>query len=327
MSAPSGSVCLVCLDPVTSARTSTGGGAGEGEGDAYHPRCLRALFGVPRLPRVDFELRNLHSVGLELAGKVALSGVQRKVAVALDAEGRALVPAPVGSRYVLKPQANAFPHVPENEHLTMRLAARCGLEIPACSLLRLADGSLAYVVRRFDRADDGRKLQVEDFNQLAEQPTKDRYERSAELCARLLKRHASEPVIEAVKLFRQMAFSWAVGNGDLHLKNLSLMTGADGRVRLSPAYDLLDSEIILGADDLALSVGGKKRNLTARSWREYGAYCGLPEKVVRKELQRLSEHLRASLPVVERSLLPEELRALYADGLSSRAAVIAAASP
>ncbi len=264
------SACLACLEPLAAA--------------GYHPRCLRAVFGVARLPRVDFELRNLHTVGLELAGKVALSGVQRKVAVALDAERRALVAAPVGSRFILKPQANAFPHVPENEHLTMRIAGRCGLEIPPCLLLRLADDSFAYVVQRFDRTDDGRKRQVEDFNQLAGQPTKDRYEGSAELCARLVKRFASEPLIEAVKLFRQTAFSWAVGNGDLHLKNLSLVTADDGRVRLSPAYDLLNSEVLLGQDDLALSVGGKKRNLTARIWREFGTCCGLPGKVVRKEL-------------------------------------------
>jgi serine/threonine-protein kinase HipA len=303
--------CRACLDPVPA--NADGG---------YHPRCLKALFGVPRLPRVGFELRTLHTVGLEIAGKVALSGVQRKVAVRLDGTGRELVPAPEASRFILKPQAQAFPHVPENEHLTMRLASRCGIESPPCALLPLADGSIAYVVRRFDRTDEGRKVRMEDFCQLAEQPTKDRYQGSAEMCARLVRRYASEPLIDVLRLFRQTLFSWWVGNGDMHLKNLSLVAGADGRWRLSPAYDLLDSEIILGADDLALSVGGKKRNLTARIWREYGAYCGLPEKVVRRELARVPGQLAASLEVVGRSALPDELKAGYAQGLSARAAVI-----
>lgn len=306
------SACRACLEPVLPSKSI----------DGFHRGCLVALFGVARVPRVDFELRTLHTVGLEIAGKVALSGVQRKVAVRLDDENAALIPAPRGSRFILKPQAQAFPHVPENEHLTMRLAEKCGVAIPPCALLPLADGSTAYVVRRFDRMEEGRKVRVEDFCQLAEQPSKDRYEGSAELCARLVRRYASEPLIEALKLFRQTVFSWWAGNGDMHLKNLSLLATSDGLWQLSPAYDLLNSEIILGQDDLSLSVGGKKRNLTARIWREYGAYLGLPEKLVRKELTRLASLLEPSLEVVARSALPENLRRAYAEGLTARAKVL-----
>ena len=95
-----------------------------------------------------------------------------------------------------------------------------GVEHPACGLLTLADGSLAYVVRRFDRPDGGGKLRQEDFCQ-----------------------YATEPAVESLKLFRQMVFCWWTGNGDMHLKNFSLLTGPDGTVRLSPAYDLLCTRV------------------------------------------------------------------------------------
>ena len=42
-------------------------------------------------------------------------------------------------------------HGAENEHVTMRPAGIVGMEVPPCGLFRLKDGSLAYLVLRFDR--------------------------------------------------------------------------------------------------------------------------------------------------------------------------------
>lgn len=103
----------------------------------------------------------------------------------------------------------------------MRMAKLVGLEVPPCGLVQLADGSLAYVVRHFDRTATA-KLALEDFCQLAEKSPKDKYEGSAELCFKLVARFASEPGIEKAKLLRLLMFTWWTGNGDMHLKNLSL---------------------------------------------------------------------------------------------------------
>lgn len=302
--------CLACLRPGPDA-------------GVYHRRCLRALFGRPHLPKLEFELKNLHTLGLELAGKVAISGVQRKLALRPDHAENALVVAPTRSRYILKPQPQAFPAVPENEHVTMRLAELAGIPIPPCALVTLADGALAYLVLRFDRDEHDRKSRLEDFCQLSERPSKDRYDGSAELCARVVRKFASEPLIAQVQLFRRFLFSWWVANGDLHLKNLSLLTGPDGGHRLSPAYDLLNTEIILGDDALALSIGGKRRNLTPRIWREFGAYCRLPQSVIKRELDAIPARLSRSLELLEASLLEHSLRERYAAGLRERTKLLA----
>ncbi len=297
-------VCLACLQPSPDG--------------SYHRACLKAVFGYPALPRLEIDMKSLHSVGLELAGKVALSGVQRKLALRLSDDHSALVVAPRDSRFILKPPPQTFPSVPENEHTTMRLAKLCGIEIPPCALMRMADGTLAFLTRRFDRTEEGRKLRMEDFCQLAEKPSKDRYTGSAELCARLVAKYASEPIIESLKLFRVVLFSWWTANGDLHLKNLSLLTGEDGRHRLSPAYDLLNTELVLSDEELALSVGAKKRNLTLRIWREFGAYCRLPPRVIEREVAALASHLEAAIALLGRSALPQELREQFAAGLAQR---------
>ena len=301
------SACLACLQPSPDA-------------GAYHRRCLRQLFEHPEPPRLEVDLKHLHAFGLELVGKVAISGVQRKLALRLSADRASLEVAPTDGRFILKPPPQTFPAVPENELITMRLAERFGIPIAPCALMPLADGALAYLTRRFDRTQAGRKLRMEDFCQLAESPSKDRYNGSAEMCSRIVARYASEPLVEQVQLFRRFLFSWWVANGDLHLKNLSLLTGEDGRHRLSPAYDLLNTEIILGDDELALPLGGKRRNLTRRTWREFGTYCRLPEKLVQRELTRVAKTLPEMLELLERAPFDAGMRDRYVKVLTTRAA-------
>ena len=145
---------------------------------------------------------------------------------------------------------------------------------------------------RFDRLADGTKQRQEDFCQLALQPAKQKYDGSAELCARLVKRYATEPVIEALRLFRLVLAAWWTGNGDMHLKNFSIVTDASGISRLSPAYDLVCTRLVIEDDDLALPVGGKKSKLTRRDWVAFGRYCGLRPRVI----ERVFGDVTAALP-------------------------------
>ncbi len=51
---------------------------------------------------------------------------------------------------------------------------------------------------------------------------------------------------------RTLGGCWRVGNGDLHLKNLALVTDHRGFTRLSPCYDLLSTCLVIPDDALAL---------------------------------------------------------------------------
>jgi len=300
--------CLICLRP----REGTG---------RYHTRCVRSLFGTPDVPApVDIDLAHLHTAGLAMVGRTTLSGVQPKISVKLSADRQTLQVALGPGRFILKPQSTAFPELPENELVTMRLAERAGLNIPPCGLLALSDGSTAYVTRRFDRLDSGGKLRQEDFCQLAELPPKRKYDGSAELCARLVRRYATEPAIESLRLFRQMVFCWWTGNGDAHLKNFSLLTGTDGIVQLSPAYDLLCTRLVLPGDYLALPIGGKQDGLRRTHWEEYGKYCGLPARSIARELARIVALQQSAIELVSPSPLGASSRERYVDLLRERAA-------
>lgn len=304
--------CLVCLEPV-SGRAN------------YHARCLRTLFGVARLPKLDIELAQLHTAALAMLGHASLSGIQKKISLGLSGDRATLQVALADGRFLLKPQSSAYPSLPENEHLTTQLARLVGMEVADCALTPLRDGSPAFIVRRFDRRPDGRKVPQEDFCQLAGKSPKEKYDGTAELCADVVRRFSAEPMVELLKLFRQFVFAWWVGNGDLHLKNLSLTCDEGGRPRLSPAYDLVCTRLIIPEDPLALPVGGARDGLNRDSWRQFAQYCGLPTRAAERVL---SQHVAALDDAIERvgaSPLPSALQTQYVAVLRQRTNSLAVA--
>ncbi|HUF60639.1 MAG TPA: HipA domain-containing protein [Verrucomicrobiales bacterium] len=173
-------VCRICLGEID-------------RDDEYHSRCLRALFGTTKVPTLDIETSKLHTAALAMVGHTSLSGVQKKISVNLSADRATLQVAAVGGRYILKPQTGTYPALPENEHVTTQLAKLVDIDMSPNGLVLLKDGTLAYIVRRFDRLPDGHKLRQEDFCQLAELPPKDKYDGgSAGLCVKLLRKYANE---------------------------------------------------------------------------------------------------------------------------------------
>jgi len=292
------------------------------DGTTADPAAVRGLFGIDDLPKVDIELAKLHTFGLAMVGRRTLSGVQRKISLGLDVDRTTLQVAVAGRQYVLKPPSETFPDLPQNEHLTMHLARRCGVEVPSFGLLPMADGATAYIVRRFDRPDGGGKLRQEDFCQLAGKMPAEKYDASCELCARLVLRFASEPLIEVRRLFRRVLFCWWTGNGDMHLKNYSLLADAAGRHALSPAYDLLCTRLYLPDDRLALPLGGRDKALTARHWRDFAAYCKLTPRAAARVAAELFGVKDDLVALVHRSFLSSELRQAYVAGLEARAPVV-----
>lgn len=303
--------CLICLEPLRGSTT-------------YHRSCVAALFGGTRVPRIDVDQAKLHTLAGAMVEHTSLSGTQRKISLGFT-QDRAFLRVPnVRGEYILKPQTGVYPSMPENEHLTMRLAALFGLEIPPCGLVQLDDTSLAFIVRRFDRPDDGKKLRQDDFCQLAVEPPKAKYDGSAELCARLIRRYSDQPGIDLLKLFRQLVFSWWVGNGDLHLKNLSLLGGSLGDVdaphRLSPAYDLVASCLVIANDRMALQMGGRDRRLARAAWVAFARYCDITDRAAARVLAQPGRLLERAEQVVARSFLPEMLKREYGDLLRERTA-------
>jgi serine/threonine-protein kinase HipA len=299
--------CRACLRPV------------DGE---WHDACALALFGSTQVPRIEVETANLHALASTMAGYVSLSGVQRKVSLELSDDRRALRVAPHGGVFILKPQTGSFPHVPENEHATMVLAKAAGIDVPAFGLTPLADGSEAYLVRRFDRTKDGGRIRLEDFCQLADLPPRAKYDGSSEQLAGLVRRFSTDTTVELARLYRQLVFVWWTGNGDFHRKNVSLTKRAPEGWTLSPAYDLLNTRLHLPDDQLALPIGGRRDGLTRRAWLRFAQHIGLPDRAAARVLDRFVALLTDARATVQRSFLPDAMVTAYVALLEERTALL-----
>ena len=252
------SICPITLEP------AEGGGLFSQSGlRSIHPG-LKNL--VPLHLSQEEQLREARL----RADKMSIQGVQPKLSAVLKpGEGRFEI-VDRGGRFILKPNPLPFEEVPANEALTMTLAETVGLEVPAHGLLPASDESWVYFVRRFDRVGRNERLHQEDFAQLTGAGRETKYNSSLEQVAKVVETHCTFPVIEKTKLARLLLFCYLTGNEDMHLKNFSLMV-RDGIVGLSPAYDLLNTTLVLGnaSEESALPLQGKKRKLNRKDWLDY----------------------------------------------------------
>ncbi len=254
---------------------------------------------------------------------MSISGVQEKVSLKLSPDRSRLEIAEKGGQFILKPEPTSYPSLPLNEHLTMLLASLVGILTPPLGLIPLNDESRAFIIKRFDRLDDGTKLASEDFCQLAGIRVRDKYDGSLELCVRLLLKHATEPLVEINKLFQHALFGWWTGNGDMHLKNLSLMTHTDGTRKLTPAYDLVCTRLLIPDDEMALRMLGKRKEIRRKNWIAFGKYCKLPERTVERLVRSQVDALEPAIELIQSSFLDDEQKSNYAKILRKNTAVLA----
>ncbi|MCY2931589.1 MAG: HipA domain-containing protein [Planctomycetota bacterium] len=290
----------------------------------YDPKTLRAMFGKPIRPVIPISLSEVAAAARQLAGKLSISGVQPKLSLAL--EGETLVPVERDGLFILKPQTQEFPELPQNEYLCMQMGLRLGLNTAPCLLLALADGSPAYLVKRFDRRKDARrvaKLPCEDMQQIL--GGRDKYDGSHEQIARAIREHCTYPPLELQRLFELVLFHFAIGNGDAHKKNFSLLTAPDGTIALSPAYDLVSSRLVLPseADELTLTLQGKRNALTRADFLAFAAHLAISPTYAHNRLADLLALRDVFGQMIATSALSANLRASLADILAERLARLA----
>ncbi len=268
---------------------------------------------------VDEQLR----LASELASKISIQGVQPKLSVKLDVKSGLFVVVERGGRFIIKPQNPMFPNLPENEDLTMKMAASAGIEVPVHGLARGKDNNLFYFIKRFDRLSNNEKLALEDFAQLAGMSRDTKYSYSLERVISLLDTYMTFPIIEKVKLFRLILFNFLVGNEDAHLKNYSLIV-RKGKQELSPCYDLLNSTLALGKgsfEESALPLAGKKRNFTKNDFFRYlaGERLDLTRKVISSIAEEMEQSLTEWELLIKASFLSREKQEAYWEIVQERA--------
>ena len=190
----------------------------------YSEKGLRLLAsGLSRLKRLQYTAEEQRREAFNRSTKMSVQGVQPKLSAVLNIKEKRFDIVDKNGRYLLKPQHHLYPQMPENEDLTMRLAASIGLDVPVHGMIWAKDNTLTYFIKRFDRKGQKDKIPVEDFAQLAGLSRDTKYNYSMESLVKLVNAHCTFPAVEKVKLFKLVVFSFITGNEDMHLKNFSII--------------------------------------------------------------------------------------------------------
>ncbi len=282
----------------------------------WHSRCIKSFFGTSQMPELDISEEKLEELANSTVNKgLAVPGVQKKLSLHLstDAESRlTIVDYPTG--YILKPQTEEYDNLPEFENLAMTLAEIAGIKTVPNALI-MSNGKYAYITKRVDRIINSGDLQMyamEDFCQLAERLTADKYKGSYEKCGRIVKEYSARPGLDLAEMFTRIVFSFAIGNSDMHLKNFSLMEEAPGnrRFQLSAAYDMLPVNVVLPEDqeEMALTLNGKKRRLKKQDFLAFANKCDINEKAAEKMIKKICSLKEKFFVACDESYLPKKYK-------------------
>ena len=288
----------------------------------YSEKGLRMI--APKLTHLNdlpYTAAELRQEAANRTKKLSIQGVQPKLSATISVVEQEFKIVDQFGTYIIKPQNDLFPELPQNEDVTMRMAKVFGLDVPFHGMLYAKDGSLSYFIKRFDRYGKGKKLATEDFAQLTGNTRDTKYRFTMEKLVPVIDEFCSFPAIEKADFFKRILFCYVTGNEDMHLKNFSLITKNE-KTTLTPVYDFLNSSIAIKnpEEEIALTLKGKKSNLKASDFMDYYAKerLQLNEKTIATILEQMHNAIPKWKELLEISFLSDDMKEKYLELLKHR---------
>ena len=297
--------------------------------DGFCPACETKLFDRSKVPgQLEF---NWHDIQDRIMGQPAgfsISGVQAKGFVGRDKNNLLAPNRDVESMYIIKPfldsRRTLYFDSPANEHLTMTMASHLfKISTAKCGYVKFKNGEPAYLTRRFDRDKEGNALRQEDFVSVlnATPGTNDHglYKYNTFTYEDVGNQLNPSDQINFVRI---LIFNFLTGNGDVHLKNLSILESADGDMLLSPSYDLMNTKLHINDSQIAMNLfkemeRTKQNLLTATYDYKVGDFLELGKRIGVRDriLLSIENEFRAAksdmLLLVNKSFLSDEGKLKY----------------
>lgn len=236
---------------------------------------------------------DIAATAVEDALRFSLAGIQLKFSAIHDTNAALTIPANgVGGDWIVKLPSREYAHVPENEFSMMTLAKMIGINVPTIDLVDVRSihnlpegigqpGQKAFIIERFDRNSDGGVTHIEDFAQIFDVYPEDKYRKASfrNLASVIAAESDHDNVAEFI---RRLTFNVLIGNGDMHLKNWSLIYPDRQHVQLSPAYDFVSTIPYIPNDKSALTFSRTKdfTGYTIDELEHLSAKAALPRKLV-----------------------------------------------
>jgi len=197
-----------------------------------------------------------------LGGAQLKFSVDRTDRVSLPVEGR-------DGRWILKLPDRGRPGLPRAELAALDWARSTGFQVPDSEIVdpSRVEGLPADVfegipeallVRRFDRAEDHRRIHMEELAQVLSVDPEDKYcepsgraQYNLVALARVVRRFAGDDAL--YEFVGRIVFDLLAGNGDGHLKNFAFLYRDPRRPALAPVYDVVPTILFGYPPELALA--------------------------------------------------------------------------
>ena len=262
---------------------------------------------------------------------MSISGVQEKFSLVMEKNKLRLAQAGERGDYLLKtiPTLGKNRHwMPANEHLTMQIAKQVfQIDTAENGIVFFQNGEMAYLTKRFDRDVSGQKRGKEDFAVLANRTPQThganfKYEGNYLELFQIMQQYVPAYATEATKLFKIIVFNFLFSNGDAHFKKFSLLETTDGDFVLSPAYDLLNTEMHLAEIDFALQGGlypkSQYQGKLLNQFQQLGKLANIPEKMVELLLNQMLAKTTDVERLIRSSFLDENAQKNYHQAYQGR---------
>jgi serine/threonine-protein kinase HipA len=306
--------CLYCYKPLPK----------DGQVD-FHEHCSLEFFGNKKAPVMPYTLDQMADLAKNIVERsIAVPGVQPKLSLSIVNDAlvdgnrqRLTVVGALGGNYIFKPPSKHYAEMPQNEHVTMRIAEAFGIRTVRSSLIRLASGELSYITKRIDRADTGEKIHMLDMFQITE--ASDKYRSSMEKIGKAIDSYSANTLLDKLYFFEIAVFCFLSGNNDMHLKNFSMINRGEEWI-LSPAYDLLNVTIVNPDDteEFALTLEGKKKKLRREHFERLGNGLDLTDKQIKGVFGRFVRHRPIAEECVRNSFLSGDYKQRYTNLFAER---------
>lgn len=297
--------------------------------EGFCSACETKLFDRSKVSsQLDFNWNDIQDRIIGQPAGFSISGVQPKGFIGRD-KNKLLVPnREIESMYIIKPfldtRRTLYNDSPANEHLTMTMANQLfNISTAKCGLLTFKNGEPAYITRRFDRDKEGGVLGQEDFISVLNA--------APGLNDHGLYKYNSftyEDVgnklnpTDQISFIRILVFNFLTGNGDVHLKNLSLLESTDGDMLLSPSYDLMNTKLHINDPQIAMNLFKEmertKQNLLIETYNykihdflELGKRIGVRERLLKVIEEEFRLNKDRMLSLIDKSFLSDTGKIKY----------------
>jgi serine/threonine-protein kinase HipA len=237
----------------------------------------------------------------------SLAGVQLKFSALMHKDGKLTIPAHgVGGSWIVKLPSPNYSLVPENEFAMMTLARQVGIDVPEVKLVPVSEihnvpdeiyqqKNNALVIKRFDRTANNDRIHMEDFAQIFAVYPREKYDKyNYSNLAFVIWSEIGEQGLD--QFVKRIVFNVLIGNGDMHLKNWSLIYPDRKHAALSPAYDFVSTVVYLKNERFALNIGGTKemQMVSQDLLKRFAAKARVPETLVLKSAKEITENTKST---------------------------------